>query len=416
MERMHCLGVSIERGIEDTGKVDGGLPERLVSLLEDASTPWSAFVASVRDDAPPRMCESAEVASLHRTLYLLSSVSRMDPTLGEEIARAGTQPICTRLIQQINKCRAIIGEDCISDEDSDALIDMHDVIFEIYSPSSVQGLAFTDEELRGRLPLLYKLTPVPQCIQSRGYDESSNGGEHTTIFIRQVTKRQSAQADVGFVMWPSAIVLSRWVLSKPHVLKGKSVLELGAGCGLVGIVAARLISQGESESKEHAVSQQRVMITDVNELVLENISQNIELNDVASVASVAKLDFYEQTGDDSGKWLAGEMNGVTASGREQVDIILAADIICQPEDAVAASKTIIDALKPGGLALVVCANSEHRFGVEIFVEECQKRGLEVRTTDVTEMFDGALLTEQMESSAGYVDGMELSFFEVGKRE
>ena len=47
----------------------------------------------------------------------------------------------------------------------------------------------------------------------------------------------------------------------------------------------------------------------MNELVLSNIEKNIDLNDVSSVASVAKLDFYSQIGDNysPGKWIAGEM-------------------------------------------------------------------------------------------------------------
>ena len=146
----------------------------------------------------------------------------------------------------------------------------------------------------------------------------------TTIFINQISKRQSAQVDVGYVMWPSAIILSRWLISNPHVIKEKVVLELGAGCGLVGIVAARIISSQNSRRIEDGVHQeeddstssgsQQVIITDVNELVIENIQQNIILNDMSSIACVAKLDFYVQTGTNhSGKWIASKMNGSSTS-------------------------------------------------------------------------------------------------------
>ena len=166
-----------------------------------------------------------------------------------------------------------------------------------------------------------------------------------------------------------------------------------------------------------------VIITDVNDLAIENIVQNINLNDVSSIASVAKLDFYNQTGDNhTGKWIAGEIcNSSTITTctdrepeREPVDVILAADIICQPSDAVAASKTIYDALKPGGVAYVVCANAEHRFGVDIFANECEKRHLAVISKDVAEMYDGELLSEDMNTAAGYIDGMMLTFFEIKK--
>ena len=51
---------------------------------------------------------------------------------------------------------------------------------------------------------------------------TAEDGWQATIFISQVTRRQSAQADVGFVMWPSAIVLLRRLASDPHVPHGKS--------------------------------------------------------------------------------------------------------------------------------------------------------------------------------------------------
>jgi len=244
-----------------------------------------------------------------------------------------------------------------------------------------------------------------------------------TIFINQVTKRQSAQADVGFVMWPSAIVLSRWLMSNPRAIQSKSVLELGAGCGLVGIAAARIIAryqfqqQHEQRQTINAERKGEVIITDVNELVLENISQNIRLNDVASLASVAKLDFYSQSGRNSGTWLAGERRGVAESEREPVDVILAADIICQPSDAVAASKTIKDALRPEGVAYVVCATAQHRYGVEIFGNECKERGLDVTARNVAEIYENhgeGMLLEEMQTAAGYVEGMELTFFEIHK--
>ena len=102
--------------------------------------------------------------------------------------------------------------------------------------------------------------------------------------------------------------------------------------------------------------------------------------------------------------------------RGSVDVILAADIICQPEDAIAVSKTIYDALRPGGIALVVCANAEHRYGVEYFARECEERGMLVSSTDVATMYNGELLSGNiMETAAGYIEGMQMTFFKVTKK-
>ena len=53
------------------------------------------------------------------------------------------------------------------------------------------------------------------------------------------------------------------------------------------------------------------------------------------------------------------MGGLVKKECQPVDAILATDIICQPEDAVAELNTIYDALNPGGTALVVWATAEH---------------------------------------------------------
>jgi len=70
----------------------------------------------------------------------------------------------------------------------------------------------------------------------------------------------------GIVLWPAAIALAHEVASRP--LEGKRVLELGAGTGLPGIIAASLGA--------------RVVQTDRQEVVLHVCKKNAERNDVAA--------------------------------------------------------------------------------------------------------------------------------------
>jgi predicted nicotinamide N-methyase len=395
--RSVCLGTCSEP-YEMFQKVSGGLSTLLVGLLSDAYVQWQKLLESVTNSSRQAFCNSEEVKKLQRVLTFLSKVSSLDTTLGEEIGRAGSQTILSRLMEEIKMSTCIVETNGSCEEDFDALMDLLDAACEIYVPGMRGDIAFTDEELTSRLPLLYDLRPADS--------DNETIADTTTILIHQVNKRQTAQADVGYLMWPSAIVLSRWLLSNIHVLKNKMILEIGAGCGLVGILAAAIVKKYDTGHQ--------VIITDVNNTVLENIVRNIRLNDVNSVASVAKLDFYQQTGDNhDGKWIAGECGGISGQC-DPVDIILAADIICQPSDATAAAKTIYDSLVPGGVAYVVCANEKHRFGVDMFAGECQSLNLEVKSTDVKEMYDGGLVTECMNTAAGFVDGMTMTFFEVYK--
>lgn len=70
----------------------------------------------------------------------------------------------------------------------------------------------------------------------------------------------------GIVLWPAAIALAHEVASRPF--EGKRVLELGAGTGLPGIIAASLGA--------------RVVQTDRQEVVLHVCKKNAERNDVAA--------------------------------------------------------------------------------------------------------------------------------------
>ena len=529
--------------------VSGGLSTILLSLLEDAYDTWlkqdiDLFMSS--SSPSMRMCDSENYIVLLRTLNLLSRVIKLDPTLGEEITtirRSSSShnegrkqgrsfnSICSSLITQIDRIVTYIStttfvnsntndivngqSDEIQQQQSsyyeceDALSNLQDVVFEIYpsttsssssSSSSSSKMTFfsslvDDDILRCRLPLIYKLMPV-HCENGKLHSKQQQEQQpqqqqqqhETTILISQIRKRQSAQADVGFVMWPSAIVLSQYLITNPQCITSfqkkddnqnskcapYTIMELGAGCALVGITAARIIlSSLENNNRSNSIRSNNihvndiivndndecssdrkeetvVVITDVNETVLHNIMHNIHLNDVSSVARVAKLDFYKQSGNcHLGKWIAEECmrgrrignncfsasstinndeNGERGEGskeaitieeerRESVDVILAADIICQPDDAIAVSKTIYDALCPGGVALVVCANAEHRYGVEYFASECEERGLLVTSTDVATMYNGELLSGKiMETAAGYIEGMRMTFFKVTKED
>jgi len=257
-------------------------------------------------------------------------------------------------------------------------------------------------DLKNRLPLVFhiELQSASCCVDDdEKKDDSYDAVDVCSVLIQQVQVRQSAQDDVGFVMWPSAVVLSKWIANNRERFAGKDVIEIGAGCGLTGLAAA-LMTQSRS-----------IVLTDFNDVVLQNLERNIKLNGVDHVCSAKKLDFYAQDGDSDCGWLDGP--GVR---NKQVDYVIAADIICKPDDAVAAAKTCFDTLKCGGEAFIICGDSKHRYGVDIFEKECTKLGLCVSTQDVKELGMCEDDTKQgIHLTAGYVEGMRLKFFHLKKR-
>uniref|UniRef100_A0A3B3R788 Valosin containing protein lysine (K) methyltransferase n=1 Tax=Paramormyrops kingsleyae TaxID=1676925 RepID=A0A3B3R788_9TELE len=84
----------------------------------------------------------------------------------------------------------------------------------------------------------------------------SDGKEEARYFVRVIEKndgsclhmKQCSEGDVGCVVWDAAIVLAKYLETKAfwdpdagtNLWSGKTVLELGAGTGVVGLMAATL--------------------------------------------------------------------------------------------------------------------------------------------------------------------------------
>jgi predicted nicotinamide N-methyase len=397
---------------------DGGFAGSFVPLLQQATDSWfdsirrvnipvtriagekkqnSSDTGEVEESSRPVITDCPETEVLRRLLQIHVSISRLDSTLAEELGRQGSHLLLSRLVCFDPSSIVQMEEDC------DAVMELQDLACQVAAGVSsfpLKVAPFSRYDLLARLPLVFSIQSI-------------------VVLIHQVTKRrQSAQDDVGFVLWPSAVALSRWLVANPHVLENKRVLELGAGCGLTGLVAAKIQQQqcNYGPSEQEANDNCWVTLTDFNPLVLENIQRNIALNDI-ELADTAKLDFYEQSGRSISGWVGGgddHQDGQEPVLKDPVDVVLAADVICQPNDAVAAANSIHDALKLGGTAIVVCADSKHRYGVDHFEEECRRLGLCIKTADVSDLCDGQLLDENMEKTTGYVQGMRLTMFWINK--
>ena len=104
--------------------------------------------------------------------------------------------------------------------------------------------------------------------------------------------REEPRVPYGIVLWPAAIALAHEIASRP--VSGTRVLELGAGTGLPGIVAASLGA--------------RVVQTDRQEVALFVCKKNAERNGVTTIDHRAA------------DWTAWE-------DREQYDCILGSDVL-----------------------------------------------------------------------------------------
>lgn len=110
-------------------------------------------------------------------------------------------------------------------------------------------------------------------------------GRAAGILIREVVPlpgtgaptafQERAAADVtGNTIWGASVVASRFVAENTHLFAGKRVLELGSGCGLLGMVLARL---GVAAS---------LTLSDYQSATVTNLGVNCTLNGVPVGAGV----------------------------------------------------------------------------------------------------------------------------------
>ena len=97
------------------------------------------------------------------------------------------------------------------------------------------------------------------------HTESVLSRDDETHFLMELKER----LPYGVVLWPAAIALAHEVAARAQEMRGTRMLELGAGTGLPGIVAASLGA--------------RVVQTDKQEMAMSVCRRNGERNGVASI-------------------------------------------------------------------------------------------------------------------------------------
>jgi len=162
------------------------------------------------------------------------------------------------------------------------------------------------------------------------------------ISIRQ--EADNSENGLGWKLWDSSAILSRWIYENHEIFHGKTVLELGSGCGLVGIVAAHYA--------------RHVTFSDYLPALLDNLLYNIGFNfpppppspstnsNFHPSTEVVKID-WDEIDDDSKPPVT--MNYTT------FDIIIGSDLVYQFMDPGNLVKVIVKYLsgKPGSHVYLV---------------------------------------------------------------
>ncbi|XP_058104980.1 uncharacterized protein LOC131248633 [Magnolia sinica] len=139
-----------------------------------------------------------------------------------------------------------------------------------------------------------------------------SGKKLTVHELHDICDQCTGRALTGSWVWDSAIYLSEWMASQGLVefqIEGKTVVELGAGTGLPGLVAASLGAG-------------RVVLTDVAPL-LPGLQRSVEANGFSDRVEVRELVW----GSDE-TWLS------------EVDLVLMSDVFYDTSEMPALAKTL----------------------------------------------------------------------------
>jgi len=157
----------------------------------------------------------------------------------------------------------------------------------------------------------------------------------------------ATQFPFGLMLWESAIALAQHLTQNPTLAAGKSTLELGAGLGLTGVVAASL----------GAIVTQ----TDHDAAALDACARTAALNGITGITRTP------------GDWH-------TWTNADRYDLILGADIFYDAENHSALLAIFDQALAPGGRILL---SDPHRKNLTPFIAAAEAANWTVTRSDTT---------------------------------
>ena len=150
------------------------------------------------------------------------------------------------------------------------------------------------------------------------------------------------QDTTGYSIWSASLVLARWMKTKEW--DNKSVLELGAGCGVPALAVA------VADPRPN-----RVYVTDLNPVSVDNIEHNIKLNKLEN-SEALRMDWQDKS-----TW-----------PEEQLECVIGSDLIYQASLVPLLMDVVFGLLKPGGTFFYVAPDTG-RDGMDDFINQMKTK-------------------------------------------
>ena len=169
--------------------------------------------------------------------------------------------------------------------------------------------------------------------------DGDDASEERVVSLALATRTQTS----GGTVWDAAVLLASWLATDPAIVRGRNVLELGAGCGAVGLSCA-------------ALGARHVALTDFDAGVVELLKENARNNYLRAGCDCYELDVAQPPREP----------------RAEFDLAVGSE--CVYYGACDAVPALVEASvgKDGDLCGVFCM-ADSRAGIDAFATAARKR-------------------------------------------
>ncbi|XP_019190247.1 PREDICTED: protein N-lysine methyltransferase METTL21A [Ipomoea nil] len=182
--------------------------------------------------------------------------------------------------------------------------------------------------------------------------------------VLQLYCLQSASTDfdlTGQLVWPGAVLLNDYLAKNADILQGCSVIELGSGVGITGILCSKFCRE--------------VVMTDHNEEVLKILKKNIDhvSSDISIPHAGLKAEKLEWGDTD-------QLSYILQGHPEGFDLVLGADICFQQANVPLLFDTVEQLLKVRGgnkCKFILAYVSRAKMMDAMVINEATRRGLQI---------------------------------------
>lgn len=195
----------------------------------------------------------------------------------------------------------------------------------------------------------------------------TDGSSHGRITLLESRSLISASGTTGLRTWEAALHLGRFLCLNPDVVRGKRVLELGAGTGYLSILCAGHLGT------------RHVIASDGSDDVIHNLPDNLFLNRLRLLTpDEEEGDRAVQLMDIKWGWALMGTEEKEWNGGRPVDVVLGADVTYDRSVIPALIGTIVDLFtQHPRVEVYISATQRNRDTFDVFLKGCRQYGFQV---------------------------------------